>query len=88
MLAQKGGVVAQMVAHLTAILQSRVQIRHPSTCRSMSVPYWGANRVGIATAGWPLRGGRGTRKAKIQKNNKEKRKKFNVSGLKRVSEEG
>jgi len=33
----------------------------------MAVPSWSANRVGIATAGWPLRGGRGTKKAKIQK---------------------
>ena len=53
-----------MVAHLTVILQSQVQIRHPSTCRSMSVPYWGANGVGIATAGWPLRGGRDTKSKK------------------------
>jgi len=63
-----------MVAHLTAILQSRVQIRHPSTCRSMSVPYWGANRVDIATAGWPLRGGRGTKKHKYKKNNSAKKR--------------
>jgi len=49
-----------MVAHLTVILQPWVRIRHPSFCRNMSVPYWGANRVDIETAGWPLRGGRGT----------------------------
>jgi hypothetical protein len=33
----------------------------------MSVPSWAANRVGIATAGWPLRGGRGTKKTKKYK---------------------
>jgi len=36
----------------------------------MSVPSWGAIRVGIATAGWPLRGGRGTT---LQKNKNTKK---------------
>jgi len=27
------------------------------TCRDMSVPCWEASRVGMITAGWPLRGG-------------------------------
>ena len=41
----------------------------------MSVPSWGANRVGIATAGWPLRGGRGTKIQKYKKNIRKKREK-------------
>ena len=35
----------------------------------MSVPHWGANRVGIATAGWPLRGGRGIKQENTTKKN-------------------
>ena len=68
------GCGGSLVAHLTVILQTRVRIRHPPTCRSMSVPSWAANRDRIATAGWPLRGGRGTKKhKKYQKNIKEKK---------------
>ena len=66
------GCGGSMVAHLTVILQSWVQIRHPSTCRSNVVPYWGANRVGIAPIGWALRGGRGTKKQKYKKKKKRK----------------
>jgi len=39
----------------------------------MSVPSWGVKGVVMATAGWPLRGGKGTKNEKIKKNIKEKR---------------
>ena len=64
------GCGGSLVAQLTVMLQSQVRLRHPPTCRSMSVPSWAANRVGIATAGWPLRDGRGSKKnAKKYKKN-------------------
>ena len=47
------------------------------TRRDMSVPCWEASRVGMITAGWPLRGGRGKKIQKYQKNNKKKKKTFN-----------
>jgi len=40
-------------------LQSRVRIRHLSNLQGHAIPCWGASRVGMITAGWPLRGGRG-----------------------------
>ncbi len=60
------GCGGSLVSHQTVTLQSQVRIRHPSTCRNMSAPSWGAKGVVMATAGWPLRGGRGTKNEKIQ----------------------
>ena len=37
------------------------------TCRDMLVPNWGVSRVGMITAGWPMRGGRGKKNTKIPK---------------------
>jgi len=48
----------------------RVRIRHLSNLQGHVIPCWGASRVGMITAGWPLRGGRG--KKKYQKNKKIK----------------
>ena len=36
------------------------------------IPCWGASRVGMITAGWPLRGSRGKKIHKYQTNNNEK----------------
>ena len=37
------------------------------------IPCWGASRVGMITAGWPLRGSRGKKYKKYKKNKKEKK---------------
>ena len=47
-------------------------IQPAGTCHSLL----GASRVGMMTAGWPLRGDRGKKIHKYKKNNKKKRKYF------------
>ena len=51
-------------------------------CKDMSVPCWGASRVGMITAGWPLRGD--IKNTKIPKKFKKKEKKEFKSKIKRV----
>ena len=63
-----------MVVHQTVKpAVPRVGIRHLSNLQGHVIPCWGASRVGMITAGWPLR----QKNTKIQKN-KKKRKKRHV----------
>jgi len=49
------------------IYSSRFESGISPACRDMSVPCWEASRVGMVTAGWPLRGGRGKKYKKAKK---------------------
>ena len=60
-----GGSGGSLVAHLTVILQSGFKTGIPQPARTCQFHLVEPNRVGIATAGWPLRGGKGK---KIYKN--------------------
>ena len=64
------GCVGSMVVHQTvkpAVLGSNL-----SNLQGHAIPCWGASKVDMITAGWPLRGGRGKKIQKYKKNNKKK----------------
>jgi hypothetical protein len=57
-----------------------------TTQQATGIPCWRVSRVGLITAGWPLRGGRGKKNTKIQKFILKLREVFKLNKISQTSE--